>query len=429
MAPRYSAVLCSCLLIVLLSPRVASAADWPQWRGLYRDGIAAGETGLKKSWPEGGPPLCWRAEGFGVGYSSLAVVGNALFTMGDIDGKQFVIAARRDDGTIIWQVAVGDSHASDNFKGPRCTPTVHAGHVYTLSTDGLLTCIGAANGKLRWQKDLAGDYGGFVARGNNYDWKYSESPLVDGDRVIVTPGSPDALMVALDKTNGREIWRTRQKEMGDAGADGAAYSSIVISQAAGVKQYVTLTGRGAIGVAASSGEHLWGYNRIANKIANVPTPIVTGDYVFVSTGYGTGAALLEITKQRNELAAKEIYFRKRAENHHGGMILSDGHVYFGKGNNLGLPMCVELRSGETKWGPVRNEGQGSAAISFADGHLYMRYQDGLMVLVEADDSRYIEKGTFMIPDVEDRSWSHPVIAGRRLYLREQDKMYCYDLSE
>lgn len=407
-----------------------SAADWPQWRGPHRDGIATGESGLIKAWPDGGPPLIWQSEGFGIGYSSVAVVQDAIYTMGDIDDKQFVIAANRKNGEIIWKTAVGPAHQED-FPGARSTPTVDTRHVYTLSTAGVLSCLQTANGKLQWKRDLVKEFGGHLARypDNNFDWRFSESPLIDGEQVVVTPGAPGALMVAFHKRTGKKIWRTTEKDFGSRGASGAGYSSIVISHARGVKHYVTLTGRGAIGVDAKSGEHLWGYNAVANEIANIPTPLVSGNHVFVSTGYGTGGALLEIVIEDGQLVAEEVHFLRRADNHHGGMILTDDHIFLGKGSNSGLPLCIEMLSGEIKWGPVRNEGKGSAAISMADGHLYLRYQNGLMVLVEADPSGYREKGMFMIPNVEDHSWSHPVIAGRRLYLREQNRLYCYDLAE
>ncbi len=181
---------------------------------------------------------------------------------------------------------------------------------------------------------------------------------------------------------------------------------------------------------ASSGRFLWGYNRVANDVANIPTPLVQGDHVFTSSGYGTGAALLELVSTGDGYAAEEVYFLEAdtMQNHHGGMILHEGHVYTGTGHNKGFPLAVELATGKVAWGPVRNEGKDSAAIAYADGRLYFRYQNGLMVLVEATPEGYREKGSFMIPDVDKPSWPHPVIADGKLYLREQDNLFCYDLS-
>jgi outer membrane protein assembly factor BamB len=248
--------------------------------------------------------------------------------------------------------------------------------------------------------------------------------------VIVTPGARDAGLVALHPATGEEIWRTRLPEVGPKGKDGAAYSSIVVSHGAGVEQYVQILGRGAVGVEAATGRFLWGYNRIANDVANIPTPLVEGDRVFVSTGYGTGAALLRLVKKDGGVAAEEVYFLPgdTFQNHHGNMVLHGGHVYAGSGHNKGFPISVQLADGAIAWGPERNRGQGSAAVTFADGRLYLRYQNGLMVLAEATPAGYRERGSFQIPEVAHPSWSHPVVAGGKLYLREQDHLFAYDLT-
>jgi outer membrane protein assembly factor BamB len=240
----------------------------------------------------------------------------------------------------------------------------------------------------------------------------------------------NAAMVALNKKTGEEIWRAKIPKLGDLGADGAAYASAVISNAGGIKQYVQLLGRGVVGVEAETGRYLWGYNRVANDVANIPTPIIHEDYVFTSTGYNTGSALLKLSKDGDGIKAEEVYFLEGNElqNHHGGMILHGGHIYTGTAHNKGFPICVEMKTGKIVWGPVRNDGKGSAAVSFADGHLYFRYQNGLMVLVEATPEEYRQKGQFMIPDVKQFSWAHPVISDGKLYLREQDNLFCYNIS-
>jgi outer membrane protein assembly factor BamB len=261
-------------------------------------------------------------------------------------------------------------------------------------------------------------------------WGYSESPLVDGDRLIVTPGSNDAIIAALDKRTGKAIWSTPMpQQAGNSGGDGAAYSSVVISNAAGVKQYVQLVGRGVIGVDAKTGKLLWGYNRIANGTANVPTPLVSGDYVFCSTGYGTGAALIKLSRRGNAISAEEIYFKSGDElqNHHGGMIMVGDYVYMGHGHNNGFPVCIEWKTGNDMWRPGRGPGGGSAAIVCADGDLYFRYQDGTMALIEASPREYNLKGSFKLATRNGESWPHPVIADGRLYLRDQQNLLCYDI--
>ncbi len=416
------------LSVVATTALAADAGEWPQWRGPGRDGKSR-DSGLIGDWPEGGPPLAWKATGLGGGFSSVAVVGDRVYTMGDLEDGQHVIAVSRGDGRRLWTTRVGPRW-EDRYLGPRSTPTVHGNRVWALSTEGEVVCLDAKSGELAWKRSLPRDFGGFMMKAQGtYEWKFSESPLLDGERLLVTPGAKDAAIVALDARTGRTLWRSAIPELGERGADGAAYSSIVVSEAAGRRQYVQLIGRGVIGVDAESGKFLWGYNRVANDVANIPTPIVDGDHVFVSTGYGTGAALLRLEAKDGGVAAKEVYFLEAdtIQNHHGGMILHDGYIYTGTAHNKGFPLAVEMRTGKVAWGPVRNEGKGSAAVAFADGRLYFRYQDGLMVLIEATPEEYREHGSFMIPGVEHESWSHPVIAGGQLYLREQDTLYVYDL--
>jgi len=427
--PRSLAVVVVTVVAIALSTLPARSADWPGWRGPNRDGKSA-ETGLLASWPAGGPPLAWKAAGMGTGFSSVAVVGDRLYTMGDFEDGQYAVALAKDGGAVVWKTRIGTAW-NDEFLGPRGTPSVADGRVYVVGTDGNLACLAAKDGSIVWQQSLPKAFGGVVMKaGGRTDWKFSESPLLDGNRVIVTPGAKDAALVALEAATGKEVWRTALPDLGGKGVDGAGYSSVVVSNAAGVRQYVQLIGRGLIGVDAATGKLLWSYTRIANDVANIPTPLVDGNRVFASTAYGAGAALLEIRKDGETLAAHELYFlaADTLQNHHGGMILHGGHVYTGTGHNKGLPVALDLATGKLAWGPIRNAGQGSAAITFADGKLYLRYQNGLMVLVQATPTEYKELGSFEIPGVSKPSWAHPVVSGGKLYLREQDTLYCYDVA-
>jgi len=394
---------------------------WHQWRGPDRDGISP-ETGLLKSWPQEGPRLVWSGKGLGKGYSSVAISGGRIYTMGGGGGSDYLIAVDANNGDVLWRTRVG--RGGD----PNCTPTVDGKLVFALSRNGDLLCADAETGREVWRKSFPNDFGGKMMSG----WGYSESPLVDDDRLICTPGSQRAMMAALDKKTGRTIWQMAMPAgVGNRGKDGAGYSSIVISNAAGVKQYVQLIGRGVIGVAAEDGRPLWGYNKIANTTANIPTPIVTGDYVFCSTGYGDGgSALVKIERSGARLAAKEIYYRRAGEmqNHHGGMVLVGEYIYMGHGHNKGLPMCVHAPTGRVMWGPERGAGSGSAAIAYADGNLYFRYENGVMALIEATPGRYNLKGSFQIATRNGKSWPHPAIQDGKLYLRDQDALHCYDIS-
>ncbi len=429
MKRAWTAVVLSFVVAAPATPQGAGAratADWPSWRGPKRDALSP-DTGLLKSWKAGGPPLAFKATGLGTGYSSVSVAGDRIYTLGDKGGTQHLFALDAKDGKTLWTAKIGAPWV-DQFAGPRGTPTVDGGSVYAVGTEGDLVCVDAATGKQRWRKSLATDFGGQVMS----SWKYSESPLIDGDRVIVTPGGSKALLVALDKNTGQDVWRTYpERDLGPKGKDGAGYSSVVISNAAGVKQYVQLTGRGLVGVRASDGRLLWNYNKVANDVANISTPVVKGDYVFASTGYQTGSVLLKLEAAAGGVDANEVYFldSKVFQNHHGGFVLVGDHIYGGHGHNKGFPICIEMATGKVVWGgETRNAGTGSAAVVYADGNLYFRYQNGVMVLIEATPTGYSEKGSFTIPDVAGPSWPHPVVVGGRLYLREQDNLFVYDVK-
>jgi outer membrane protein assembly factor BamB len=283
--------------------------------------------------------------------------------------------------------------------------------------------VDANKGEVKWKKEFGPEFNGQMMS----DWGFSESPLVDGDRVVCTPGNDQAALVALDKTNGRVIWKAAVPQSG-----GAGYSSIVIAETGGVRQYITLLGQsaGVVGINAKNGKLLWRYNRVANSTANIPTPIVRDNLVFCSTGYGAGAALLRMVPANGGIKAEQQYFLPGNEfqNHHGGMVLVGDHVYAGSGHNNGLPTCIELKTGKIVWGKQRGPGSESAAVIAADGHLYFRYQDAVMALIEANPAGYRLKGSFRIPAGATPSWSHPVVAGGRLYLRDQDRLLCYDIK-
>lgn len=401
-----------------------TSSDWYQWRGPERNAIST-ESGLLSEWPESGPELLWRNRGLGAGMSSLVISGDHFFTMGQVNGSAMILCRKLEDGSEVWSTAIGSDE-------PNCTPTVdpESGLVYGLTKKGELACVNIETGEIVWSKDYTSDFGGKMMS----TWGYSESPLVDGDKLICTPGGDEALLAALDKKTGETIWMTRAPDgdLGSAGKAGAGYGSIVISHGAGVKQYVQLVGRGLVSVSAEDGRLLWNYNRIANGTANVPTPIVSGDFVFGSSGYNDGgSALLELRKRGNTgVSATEKYYKDNRElqNHHGGMILVGEHIYMGHGHNNGFPVCVELESGDPTWEIDRGPGSGSAAIVYADGHLYFRYQDHKMALFEANPDELKLKGTFQIASSNKQSWPHPVIQDGKLYLRDQDEILCYDIK-
>lgn len=413
------------LLFTLLTTSLL-AGEWTHFRGPNNDGISP-EKGLLKDWNSRKPKLLWQAEGFGNGYASVSIANGRIYTTGNTGDGQAVIAASLTDGKPLWKTPLTDKNPKHGYEGSRCTPTVDGDRLYVLTSDGRIACLNASSGKVKWSQHVK-KWNGKMMSG----WGYSESPLVDGDHVVFTPGGSKAMIVALDKMTGKEIWASKMAHIGDEGKDGAGYSCIAISHAAGVKQYVTLVGRGVIGVRASDGKYLWGYNQVANETACIPTPIVSGDYVLASSGYnGGGTCLLKISKSGTAFKAKEVWWKGNTElqNHHGGMVQLGDYVYLGHKHNSGFPTCVDMEKGEITWGGKDNRGpgKGSAAILAADGNLIFRYQDGTMALIEANPSRYHLKGTFKPAYQEGKTWAHPVIVDGRMYLREQDQLMCYDL--
>jgi outer membrane protein assembly factor BamB len=399
---------------------VASAADvktddWPQWRGVHRDDISP-DKGLLKEWPKDGPPLAWKAKGIGEGFSSVAVVGDKVFTMGDVDKECFVFALSRDKGEKVWSTKVGKS--GGNFAGPRCTPTVDGDRVYALGQFGDLVCLKVSDGTEVWRKSFPKDFGG-----QSGGWNYTESLLIDGGKLVCTPGGKNAV-IALNKANSEVIWKSDFE-------DTAGYSSIVVATVSGVRQYVQLLSGGVVGVDAKTGKLLWKYDKLGNNTANIPTPIILGDQVFVTAGYGKGGGLLTLSEADGKVTSKEDYFSGKLTNKHGGAVHVGDHIYLDR-DDSGNPQCVEWKTGKIKENWLKDardkQGHGSASLTFADGNFYIRYDNGYVALVPADPDGYKEKGVLKIPNSDSNSWSHPVVIGGRLYLREKDSLWVYDVK-
>ena len=411
--------------------RDAQAEDWPSFRGPGCTGISP-EAGLIQEVSEAGPPLLWKINGCGRGYSSISIANGKIYTMGDREAggetSQYVIAFDLATQKELWATKIGPKHDD----GPRCTPTIDGDRLYALGTSSDLACLNANDGTSVWQKNLEKDFGGEMMS----VWHWSESPLVDGDRVVVTPGVADAAMVALDEKSGDLIWKCAMPEIGNRGKDGAGYCTIVAAEIDGVRQYMTIIGRGAIGVAADTGKFLWGYNRIANGVANIPSPVVRDRHVFVTTSYKTGSALLKLTKTGDQFNAEEVYFigPKEFENHHGGVVLLGDCIYGGDGQNDGTPVCLDFLTGKVKWKARdwkrKAKAGGSAAVLAADGNLWFRYEkDARVALIEVTPDEFRIKGTFKAAVGDGPSWAHPVIHEGKLYLRANDVLMCYDVKQ
>jgi outer membrane protein assembly factor BamB len=408
-------ILASAVLGIFAS---ASAEDWPQWRGPQRTGISQ-EKGLLAQWPEAGPKLLWQLHDIGFGYSTPAVVGERLYLMSNRGMEnEFVACLAVKDGSEVWTRRVGNvgPNRGQNYPGARSTPTVDGERIYALGSDGDLACLDTASGSVRWQKNLRKDFNG--APGN---WVYSESPLVDGNVLVVTPGGKEATLVALNKQTGEEIWRCAVPE-----GDQAAYASVIIVEAAGVKQYVQFLQNGLVGVDAKTGKFLWRYDRTAQgSPANIPTPVASGDYIYSSNRRG-GSGIVQLKQEGSQITAEEIYYEPGLPNAIGGTVLLGKHLY---GTTRQALLCVEFATGKIVW---QERGAAPGSICYADGHLYIHTEAGDVALVEATPEAYRIKGRFTLPDQPDRgnsqAWAYPVVANGRLYLRDLGKLWCYDVK-
>jgi outer membrane protein assembly factor BamB len=403
---------------------VLAAADWPQWRGPARNGISK-ETGLAKDWPKDGPRLLWQVNDIGYGYSTPAVVGAHLYLISNKGtDDEFVQARAVKDGQQVWSQRLGKVGSLKQFPpypGARSTPTVDGERLYALSSDGDLACLDTAGGTIRWRKNVRTDFGGSPGI-----WAYAESPLIDGDVLVCTPGGKDATLVALNKMTGAVVWKSAVP-----GGDAAGYASIVISHGAGRKQYVQFLAGGVVGVDAKTGQFLWRYAKTAkNSPANIPTPVIHGDTVYTGTGLG-GSGLARLKADKDRVIAEEVYFDRRLPNCIGGAVALGNYLY-GTHGQQGL-MCIELASGKEQWS---DPSVGAASLCFADGRLYLHGENNEVALVEPDPKAYREHGRFALPKQPkhvrgkgEKAWSYPVVANGRLYIHDVGTLWCYDVKK
>jgi outer membrane protein assembly factor BamB len=391
----------------------AANHDWPQWRGPGRDDLSK-ETGLLKSWPTGGPKRVWIYENAGNGYSGPAIVAGKLFTVGTRDNSEVLIALDANSGKELWVAKLGSILNNKWGGGPRGTPTVDGAHVYALSGKGDLVCSTVADGKVVWTKSMT-DLGGKVP-----GWGYTESVLVDGNNVICTPGGSKGAMAALDKKSGDVVWQSTEF------TDEAQYSSVVPATINGTPQYVQLTMKSIVGVAAKDGKQLW-KAPFPGRVAVIPTPIVRDNLVYVTAGYGVGCKQIKVGPDNQ---VETVYENKVMKNHHGGVILVGDHIY---GHADAGWTCQNFKTGEEVW---NHRAFGKGAIAYADGMLYCLDEgSGTVALIEASPAGWKEHGRFKLdPQTKIRSsdgriWTHPVISNGKLYLRDQDLVYCYDVKK
>jgi len=406
-------------LASMICSLAAFSADWPQWRGPERTGISK-ETGLAKEWPKEGPKLLWHIKDIGEGYSTPAVVGDRLYLISNKGmDNEYVHALSTADGKEIWNVTIGKvgPNQGPQYPGTRSTPTVDGDVLYALGSNGDLVCLNVADGKELWRKDLRKDFGGKPGK-----WAYAESPLIDGEVLVVAPGGSKSTIVALNKKSGSVVWESPIPE-----GDDAAYASAMIVEVDGLKQYVQFLSKGVVGVEAKSGKLLWRYGKTAQgSPANIPTPVIQQAFVYSATGKG-GAGLVELKVSGSTVEADEIYSTPKLPTAIGGAIVLEGNLYGTNGQGL---LCADLKTGDIRW---QDRGVGAGSLCYADGRLYVHGENGDVALVEATPEAYREKGRFTPPEVPKKgpgkAWAYPVVASGKLYIRDMGTLWCFDVKE
>jgi outer membrane protein assembly factor BamB len=404
-----TALFAALLSVIWIDAKTEVPGEWPQWRGPNRDGLSK-ETGLLKQWPPEGPRQVWKTNGLGNGYSTVSISKGRILTMGVKGDREFVIAIDASDGKTIWAQVHGGRFSNNRGDGPRGTPTIDGDRLYTLGANGDLSCMETATGKIVWTLNVLQKFGG-----SNINWGLSESPLVLSDRLLVNAGGPNASIVAFNKKDGSVIWKSQ--------SDKAGYSSAIPMEVGGIPQAVFFTHQRALGVDIRNGNLLWDYSQVANRTANVATPIAKGNRVFLSSDYGTGCALLEIKPDGADVTAQEIYFNREMKNHHSSPVLIGDALY---GFSSAILTAMRFDNGDVLW---KDRSVGKGSLVYADEHLYCYSEKGVVGLVQATPNGYAEKGRFTIPQGSLPTWSHPVVCGGRLYLRDQDNLYAFDVRE
>lgn len=417
--------------LIVVGALSARADDWPQYRGPDLNDRSK-ETGLLAEWPKEGPKLLATYRDAGLGYSGLAVVGDRLYTLGDRGETEFLIALdlkSAAEGSIVeaWATEIGakfDFKGNNWSAGPSSTPTVDGDKVYALSGNGDLMCAQAADGKKLWHvnlpKELEAQVNPIGGGPKNLGWGFTWSPIVVGEQLICLPGGPGGTVAALDKQTGKVLWRSTEL------AEQSAYTSPTPAEIGGVRQYVVLTNMGLRGI-APDGKLLWKHDhKLGTEV--VSSPIVSGETVYITVGTANGNEAIRVVKAGDTFTTEKLYMGNNLANHHGNVVFFDGNVY---GSGRGFS-CQNLATGELLWTERKIA---PSSVTFADGKLYCYAEgDGAVTLVDADPKQATIRSRFTIPEQSKsrkpsgKIWTPPVVAGGRLFLRDQELVFVFDVK-
>ena len=399
--------LLSLALLPAAADRRAGAKDWPQWRGPRRDGVSA-ESGLLKRWPTSGPKLLWVTDGLGSGWGCPVIAGKRIYVTGKL-GKEGLLFALELDGRALWKKPYG-LEWSRNYPGARHPPTFDDGSVYVMSGRAGLTAFDARSGQQRWSVDLLERFGGRLL-----GFGFTESVLIDGDRLICSPGAPDASVVALDKRNGKTVWTSKGL------SDAYGYCAPLLVDHGKTRLVVTMTGTAIVGIEAATGRLLWRHPYRNRNGGHHITPIYHEGRVFATCGYGKGGVMLKLSPDGRRVTV--VWTNPRLDPHYGGVVLLDGHLY-GSTHKRKTWVCLEWATGKLCY---EEKGVGKGSVAAADGMLYCYGENGVVALVRPDPKRFEVISSFRIRRGTGQHWAHPVICGGRLYIRHGDSLMAFDV--
>ncbi|MSR58005.1 MAG: alcohol dehydrogenase [Planctomycetaceae bacterium] len=395
----------------------ASTGEWPQFLGPHRNGVSQ-ETGLLTAWPGEGPREVWRVDG-GQGMSGPAISCGRLFTLVQRSGRQFVVCLDATDGSPRWEAEVSPAYRNQMGDGPRATPSVSGEVVYVFTGDGVLAALKVGDGTVIWKKDVVAEFGGKPT-----DYGMACSPLVVGERVIVTVGAPQATVVALSCSTGAVTWA--------AGSDlPPGYSSPAVLMVGGREQLVAFHGAGAFGLDPTSGEELWSYPYVTDFACNIATPLAVDDRVFLSAGENHGSVLLALKPHGKKFDISPVWESKGPKsvlrNEWQTSVLLDGYLYgfdnVGGAGPVTHLTCIDAATGARKWQQLRF---GKGNLIAADGKLFISTVNGELVVVSANPKKFEELGR---KEVIGKTRQAPALAGGLLYLRDDREIVCLDVRQ
>jgi len=390
----------------------APEPDWPQWRGPRRDGISQ-EKDLLPSWPPEGPKLLWQIQGLGKGWSSPIIVGERIYITGDV-GEDLVVFALNRGGVIQWRAKNGPVWRNP-YPGARASCTYSDGRVYHLNAHGRLACLDAASGREQWAVEILERFAG-----RNITWALSECVLVDGPRVIVTPGGSKALMAALDKRTGETVWTTPALE-----DDRTSHSSPILFRQDGRRIIANCSSAHGFAVDADTGELLWTVPLSNPHGVNVSTPIYSSGDVFFVTPYAERGRLYRLRESSQGMTAEHLW-SSPVDTVTGCGVLIDGMLFAAGYRDVKWWLGIDWQTGETR---CELKDLTTGAATYADGRLYVLDERGTAALLKPGADSLEVVGRFrLVADRVNDAWAHPVVLDGRLYLRYHDMLWCYDVK-